>query len=135
MAMMKKLISTRLAGNILLVCFGLLVVFHVLVVNKIVPSHMVWGGRFADSSSQLFLYEIIALLVLILFMLLIASKIGYFKVFKSEKALNVCIWVIFVYMLLNFLGNLASPVSAEKWIFAPLTLIMAVLVLRMAVEK
>lgn len=133
--MMKKLITAKIAGNVLLVLFGLLVVFHVLVLLKAVPSNMVWGGQFRAPSSNLVLYEIMALLVLLLFMLIVTSKAGYYQIFKSQKALNVCIWVIFAYMMLNFLGNLASPVSAEKWIFAPLTLIMAVLVLRMAVEK
>jgi hypothetical protein len=132
--MIKKIVSVKSAGNILLILFSLLIVFHVLVLLRVFPSNMVWGGRAAVSPSNLVLFEIIALLVLILFMLIIAAKTGYFKIFKSQKALNVCIWIIFAYMLLNAFANLASSVAAERIIFLPFNLVMAVLVSRLGVE-
>jgi hypothetical protein len=132
--MIKKIVSVKSAGNILLILFSLLIVFHVLVLLRVFPSNMVWGGRAAVSPSNLVLFEIIALLVLILFMLIIAAKTGYFKIFKSQKALNVCIWIIFAYMLLNVFANLASSVAAERIIFLPFNLVMAVLVSRLGVE-
>jgi len=132
--MIKKIVSVKSAGNILLILFSLLIVFHVLVLLRVFPSNMVWGGRAAVSPSNLVLFEIIALLVLILFMLIIAAKTGYFKIFKSQKALNVCIWIIFAYMLLNAIANLASPVAVERVIFLPLNLVLAVLVSRLGVE-
>lgn len=124
-----------MAGNILLVLFTLLAVFHVLVINRIVPSNIVWGGRFIESTSDLFLYEVIALLVLILFILITAAKVGYIKIFKSQKAMNICVWIIFAYLLLNIVGNLASPSTLERVIFMPLSMVMAFFVLRLAVEK
>jgi len=132
--MIKKIVSVKSAGNILLILFFLLAVFHVLVLLRVVPSNMVWGGRTAASTSNLVLLEIVALLVVFLFMLIIVAKVGYIQLFKSRKALNVCIWIIFAYMLLNAIANLASPVAVERVIFLPLNLVLAVLVSRLGVE-
>jgi hypothetical protein len=54
---------------------------------------------------------------------------------ESKKVINTSIWVIFAYLILNTVGNLASGVTAENLIFAPLTLAMVYCVLRLAIEK
>lgn len=132
---MKKLISAQLAGNILLILFILLALFHGLVIFKLVPSELVWGGQVADSSSNRILFEIIALLVILIFIMIVAAKIGYVQFIQFKKIINAGIWFIFAYMLLNTLGNLASGVAAEKMIFTPISLIMAILALRLGIEK
>jgi hypothetical protein len=48
---------------------------------------------------------------------------------------KVLVWIIFVFLLLNTLGNLASGVSAENFVFAPITLVLALCALRLAIEK
>ena len=132
---MTKLISVKLAGNILLILFILLAVFHILVLLGLIPSDIVWGGQVADSSMNRVLLEIMALLVTLVFILVVAAKIGYVRFVRFPKVITVGLWIIFIYMLLNTLGNLASPVSAEKWIFMPLTFIIAILALKLALEK
>jgi hypothetical protein len=42
---MKKPISARLAGNILLVALGFVLVFDILVLLSVIPADIVWGGR------------------------------------------------------------------------------------------
>ena len=42
---MKKLISEKLAGNLLLISLGLLAIFDILIMLNIVPSNIVWGGQ------------------------------------------------------------------------------------------
>lgn len=41
---MKKLISVKLAGNILIIALGLLLIFYILVLLEVVPADVVWGG-------------------------------------------------------------------------------------------
>lgn len=132
---MRKLISARLAGNILLTLLILFIVFDVLVMLKIVPSNIVWGGQLQDSTSSVATLEFVAILVTLLFALIVAAKMEYIKVRNFANAITVGLWIIFAYMLLNTVGNLASGVSAEKLIFAPITIVMALLALRLAVEK
>jgi hypothetical protein len=45
------------------------------------------------------------------------------------------VWLIFVFLLLNTLGNLASGVSFENLIAAPVTIILALCAFRLAIEK
>lgn len=77
---MKKLITAKLAGNLLLASLGLLLIFHLLVLLNFLPADMIWGGQ-ANAD------------------------------------------------------NLASGVSAENFILAPITLILALCAFRLAVEK
>ena len=132
---MKKLITARLAGNILLAAMGLLLGFHVLVLFKVIPADIVWGGQIKSSSTTLIPLEIIALSVTLLFMLIIAAKIGYIKSGKFSGVINIGIWVVFAYLILNTLGNLASGVSFENLVFAPITISLAFCALRLAIDK
>jgi hypothetical protein len=130
---MKKLISAKLAGNILLLSLGLLLVFHILVLFKIIPANIMWDGQAnADNLSML---EIVALAVTLFFGFVVAAKTGYVNVGKFTGVVKVLVWIIFAFLLLNTLGNLASGVTAENFIFAPITLILALCALRLAIEK
>jgi hypothetical protein len=135
MVFMKKVISAKLAGNILVIFMSLLAVFHVLVLFGIVPFDIVWGGQIKDASNNLITLEVIALLVTLIFLSIIAAKTGYIRVNRLKKAVDVGVWVIFAYLLLNTAGNLASQVSFENLILAPITLLMALFALILAIEK
>jgi hypothetical protein len=130
---MKKLVSAKLAGNILLFSLGLLLVFHILALFKIVPADIMWGGQ--ATSSNIMVLEIIALVVTLFFGFVIAAKTGYIKVGKFAVVVNILVWIIFIFLLLNTLGNLASGISAENFIFAPITIVLALCAFRLAIEK
>ncbi|MBN1998590.1 hypothetical protein JW935_13610 [candidate division KSB1 bacterium] len=132
---MKKLISASLAGNILLILLALLALFHILVILKLVPSDFIWGGQMQGYSGEFLKYEIFALAVLFLFAVMIILKLGYIKIKKYKKAVHIGVWIIFGYFLLNILGNLMSEASTGKIIFTPVAVIMALLTLRVALDK
>jgi len=130
---MKKLISVKLAGNILLFSLGLLLVFHILVLLKIVPADSMWGGQ--ANAGNIAMLEIIALVVTLFFGFVIAAKTGYINVGKFTVVVNILVWVVFIFLIVNTLGNAVSAVPAENFIFAPITLVLAYCVLRLAIEK
>ena len=132
---MKKLISAKLAGNILLAAFGLLIIFHILVLLKVIPAEIVWGGQIQGVPSNLLILESIALLLTLVFILILAAKLGYVQAGKLSGAVNLGVWLIFIYLSLNTLGNLASGVSVEKLLFAPVTILLALCALRLAIER
>lgn len=132
---MKRLLSVKLAGNILLILFGALIVFHILVLLSLLPSDIVWGGQALNSSYSQHILEMISLAFTILFAIVVAAKIGYIKVSKFAQLVNFFLWFIFAYLLLNTLVNLASSSMTEQLIFTPITIIGAFLVLRLAIEK
>jgi hypothetical protein len=130
---MKKLISAKLAGNILLFSLGLLLIFHLLVLLTIIPANIMWGGQ--ANAGNLVMLEIVAIAVTLFFGYVIAAKTGYVNAGRFAGAVLVLVWIIFAFLLLNTLGNLASGVSAENFIFAPITLLLALCALRLAIEK
>jgi hypothetical protein len=132
---MKKLISEKLAGNLLLISLGLLAIFDILILLNIVPSNIVWGGQIKDPAVNLIVLELIALVVTFIFAIIIAAKMDYIKAGGFTKAVNIGVWVIFAYLILNTLGNLASGVSFENLIFAPITLALVFCAFRLAIEK
>ena len=132
---MKTLISARMAGNILLISLGILTIFHILVLLNVVSPDIVWSGQAGNTEVSLLTLEIIALLVTALMAVIIAAKIGYIQAGRFKVAVNIGIWIVVAYLLLNMLGNLASGVSAENFIFAPITLILALFALRLAIKE
>ena len=132
---MKKRISAKVAGNILLAALGLLAIFHVLVLLRIVPADIVWGGRIQGVPSNLVTLEIIALLVTLLFFVIISAKTGHVQAGRLSGAVNLGVWLVFAYPILNTLGNLASGISFESLIAAPITIILALCAFRLAIEK
>jgi hypothetical protein len=50
---MKKFLTERFAINGLLTILSLFVIFHLLVIIKIIPFEIVWGGRLKDQSQML----------------------------------------------------------------------------------
>jgi hypothetical protein len=100
-----------------------------------VPSNIVWGGQIKGPANNLIVLELIALVVTFIFAIIIAAKMDYIKASRFIKAVNIGVWVIFAYLILNTLGNLASGVSFENLIFAPITLVLAFCSLRLAIEK
>ena len=132
---MKSLISVKLAGNTFLLISGMLALFHILVLTKILPSDIVWGGQFADSETNMLVIEIVSLIATLIFMFVVALKIGYFKSIRFGRRGGLSVWLIFAYLIMNTAGNLTSGWSTENLIFAPISLLLAFCALRIAVEK
>jgi hypothetical protein len=133
---MKKLISAKSAANVLLVAMGALAVFHVLVLAKVLPSDIVWGGRMGDAPDiNLVVLETTALLVTLLFALIIAAKAGYVRLPKLRMVVHIGAWIVFAYFTLNIIGNLASSASVEKLVFSPISIVLSALALRLAIER
>ncbi|MDZ7369821.1 MAG: hypothetical protein ONB12_01470 [candidate division KSB1 bacterium] len=131
---MKKIISAKSAGNILLIIFSALIVFHILVLTGLVPADIVWGGRVNTLQITWRVFEFISLVFTILFAIIVAIKFGYIKPTRFGSAVTVFLWLMFAFLLLNTLGNLTAESLQEKLIFTPITIIASLLVLRLAVE-
>lgn len=129
---MRKLISVKTAGKILIVFMSVLIIFHILILLGILPSDIVWGSRL-ENPEQVLIMELIALVITILFFLIIILKVSNGR--KYRKLVNIGVWIIFIYFSLNVIGNLASENLVEKAILSPIALFMALLTLRLAIEK
>lgn len=132
---MKRLVSTRSAGAVLLVTFGAMALFHVAVLSGLAPADMVWGGRAAESATRLQVLEMIALIVTLGFAGIIYLRLKDIKQRRSRKSITIGVWVMTGFFVLNTIGNLASTTDLETWLFTPLTLLVALCTFRLAIEK
>jgi hypothetical protein len=130
----KRLVSQRTATVGLLTLFSLVIFFHFLVLTGVVPYKIVWGGRL-ETVSQMIRFEIISITINLIMLSLVAIKCGYLKWSLNKRWIQVGFWVMVVLFSLNTVGNLFAISQWERWIFTPLTFLLAVLSLRLAIEK
>jgi hypothetical protein len=131
---MKKLISFKLAGKITVTLLVLLIIFHILLLLGVVPSDIVWGGKASDKAHLLKL-EIFSLITSFIFLGIVLLKVNQDKFIKYKNAINYAVIVICAYFGFNIVGNLASEATTEKLIFTPITIILTILLFRLALEK
>jgi len=131
----KRWIGARPAANLLLAGLGALAVFHLLLLFRVVPAGIAWGGRATTSPGTLFALELAGLAVTALFAAIVAGKARYLKAPKLRSLWTIGVWIIFVYFLLNTAGNLTSLSSMERAVFTPVSALLALLALRLAIER
>ncbi len=123
---MTNVLTPRVIGGVLLAA---LFAMHVLVLLRVIPAEIVWGG---NATENIVAFEVFALATTMLFAVAIAAKAGYLHLSRGRKVVNAVVWMFFVYMLLNTLGNLAARTSTEMLLFTPLTVLLAFLAFRLA---
>ncbi len=133
MSYVRELIDARPAAWILLVGLGLLAVMHLLILVGRVPADFVWGGA-VSSPTRLYLLEGVALGMVGLFAWIVARRVAILGNGAPGLGVRIGAWVVFAYLALNTIGNLASAAGMERLLFAPATLVLAVLALRVAIE-
>lgn len=116
------------------ILFGLTIVFHLLVVAKIIPFDIVWGGRI-QSESEMLKLELVSIALNLFFLFVVFAKAEIIKVRISAKFFRGMFWLMTALFLLNTLGNLMSENHLEKIIFTPITLILTVFSLILASSK
>jgi hypothetical protein len=126
---MKKLISFKRAAIIIQIILLAIVLFHLAVLSQIVPHDVVWGGKFNDYKSLL-PFEITSLVLNLFFLLLVR-----FRARRPEsKPGRIGMWLMFALFSLNTVGNLLAESRVETIVFTPLTLVLAILSLRLALK-
>ncbi|MEP0985894.1 hypothetical protein [Ekhidna sp.] len=127
-------LSFPLAYKTIVLTLILTMIFHICILIGVIPYDIVWGGRL-DTQAKMILFEIISLVINSIILLFVFMKKEVVKPFLSIKIINVFIWLFAVIFLLNTIGNLFASNSLETIIFTPLTLILTICMVRMAIER
>lgn len=106
---------------------------HVLILSNVLPYDFIWGGR-VESRDQLLILESISISIQLVFIFIIAVKAGYIFKGRLKRTTIIGTWVMCGVMILNTLGNLASTSSVETIFMTPLTILMAILAFRLAID-
>ncbi len=131
---MKKMISERFAVNGMLALLTLIVLFHMLVLTGIIPFTIIGGGRITNTAEMIRL-ELPAVLINLLMLGFVAVRAGLLRWNIPPKTFRIGFWVLFVIFFLNTFGNLLSVDTFEKMVFTPLTILLALFSLRLALHR
>jgi len=123
------LISRQLAKNALLTILALVTLFHILALLTIIPHTVVWAGKF-NSYKEVLPFEIFSLVINLSFILLVSYRVRN----DASKAGRIGMWMMFVLFALNTVGNFFAETDVEMYTGTPLTFLLAVLSLRLALK-
>ncbi|MEO6845117.1 MAG: hypothetical protein ABI184_08090 [Ginsengibacter sp.] len=129
-----KLISQRQAINIVITLLSAVLVFHIMVLTGVIPYAIVWAGKISTAAEMRKL-EVISILVNAFSIIILLLRANYIKNKLPFKILNAIIWLLVVLFSLNTIGNLFAESQFELYFFTPLTLISAILCLRIVIDK
>ncbi len=113
--------------------FTLSIIFHLLVILHLIPSTIVWGGRL-ENQQELLKFESISIALNVFFLLIMLIVNGSIKVNLQQIILRVLLWLMSGLFVLNTIGNLLAKSSIETMIFTPITLVLSVFSLYLAVN-
>ncbi len=88
-------------------------VFHLVVLLKIIPFQIVWGGRL-QTEQDMYVFELGSILVNAFFIFVLLQKGMFIKSIFSNKAVSIILWIFFAVFLLNTIGNLLAKSTFEK---------------------
>ena len=131
---MTRFISEKITINVLILLLSLVVVFHIFVIGGVIPFEIVWGGRLTDVS-KMRVYESISIGLNLLMLFMVMTKAGILHFRINEKVYRIFFGLMCLLFLLNTVGNIFSKNDLERMIFTPLTLIFAVLFLRLSITN
>ena len=127
-------IPYSIAIKTVLVILGMVFIFHGLVLLEVIPYDMVWGGRLT-SREEMVRFELSSLFINMFLAWIVASKAGYQKRILPDLLIHLFLWFFVVVFVLNTIGNLLAFNSLETYIFTPITLLLSVLLTRVAIER
>lgn len=123
---MLNILSKTQALRIIIGLMIAVIVFHLLILIRIIPYEIVWAGKL-KSASEMYVFEGLSILVNILIMAVLLLKGNFIKHRINDKIINGILWFFVLVFTLNTVGNLLAKSLFEKVVFAPLTLISALL--------
>jgi hypothetical protein len=124
----------QLAARILIFFLSLIVIFHLIVLLQFIPFESVWGGRL-KTKQEMYLFESVSIFVNLVFLSIVLTRIKILILNIPFKLIRFCLFLMSALFLLNTLGNLNALSSTETLVFTPITFILFIACLVLALEK
>ena len=126
------MISISQFGLIILLSAFLLL--HICILIKIIPYNIVWAGRL-KSDKEMYRFEIISLLINAFLLTVILVQANFLSIDLPQKAITYILWLMALLFLLNTLGNAISKNKLEQKLFAPLTMLLTIFSIVLALKN
>ena len=112
--------------NTLLLISALVTVFHALILLRVIPFEITWGGKL-KTVEEMYVFETLSILINSFFVFILLQKGEYIRYVMGRKTVNIILWIFFGVFALNTIGNLFAETNFEKY-FTLLTLLSSVLI-------
>jgi NADH:ubiquinone oxidoreductase subunit 2 (subunit N) len=118
--------SKKTALIIMFCILGVLLVFHTLIYTEQIPYDKVWAGRL-KSLEEMKKFEMVSLLVNAYILMILFIKYRLLAQGRENKWINLSIWAIAGFFLLNTVGNLFAESQLEMILGGLVTIVSCVL--------
>lgn len=118
----------------LLILLSLFLLLHFIIMLKIIPYNLIWGGRL-KSDTEMYRFEIFSILINALFIIVILAQAGFCMSNIPNKVITFALWLMTGLFLLNTLGNVISKNKIERLVFTPITILLAIFSLVLALTN
>ncbi len=130
-----KVPYSAILGYAALILLTILIAYQLLLTAGILPADINWGGQLSEITPVFRFSSLGAILVLGGFAYVLARRSSILGTDPPSLLLRVVSWLITVYLFLNSVISYLSPNPWEKWIFTPLTFILAAISLVISAER
>jgi hypothetical protein len=121
------MIKSKLAYiNILIGISAFATMFHLLILARVIPFEITWGGRL-KTVEEMYVFETLSILINSFFIFILLQKGEYILYFFGKKTVNIVLWIFFTIFVLNTIGNVFAKTNFEKF-FVILTLLNSILI-------
>ena len=124
----------NLAQYGLIIILSIFLVFHFLVLMQIIPYNIVWGGRL-KSDKEMYRFETISILINFFFLFIILVQSQFLIIDFPKKIMPILLWAMTALFLFNTFGNAMSKNKLERRLFTPITLILTMFSLILALTN
>tara|TARA_R110000796_G_scaffold81498_2_gene179523 strand:- start:27057 stop:27437 length:381 start_codon:yes stop_codon:yes gene_type:complete len=118
--------NKKVAIKIMFFLLGTILIFHLLIFTEQIPYDKIWAGRL-NSVEEMKSFETFSILINIFMVLVLLIKYKLLGSGKTNKAIDILIWVFVVFFALNTLGNLFAKSLIELILGSFLTLTCSIL--------
>ena len=118
----------------LLILLSLFLVLHFMILIKIIPYNLVWGGKL-KSDKEMYRFEIFSILINSLFIIVTLTQMSLLTIDMPKNVITYFLWLMTGLFLLNTLGNVTSKNKLEKRVFTPVTILLAIFSLTLALAN
>lgn len=118
----------------LIVILSIFLVFHFLILFKIIPYTIVWGGRL-KTDKEMYRFESVSVLLNFFFLLIILAYSNVLTISIPTTVMTIILWIMAALFAFNTLGNITSKNKLEKTLFTPITILLTMFSLILALQN
>jgi hypothetical protein len=125
---------STVAAILFCVLTAALAVFQIALIAGAPVGHFAWGGKDRILPATKRVGSVISIVLYAVFAIVVLQRAGLVSVIPIQAIVDIGTWVLVGYFLLGVVMNALSPSKPERWTMAPLSLVLAVLSLVVALS-